>query len=48
LNILLGIILIIAALRISLAFVFFLAQKFFGGTKEEEWFGLKRSIAGML
>jgi len=28
--------------------VFFLARRFFGGTKEDEWFSLKRSIAGIL
>ena len=47
-NILAGIILIIVVLCISLIFVFFLAQRFFGATKQEEWLGLKRSIMGIL
>jgi len=28
--------------------MFLLARRFFGGTKEAEWFGFKRSIAGIL
>ena len=46
--ILLGIIMIIVVLCISLTFVFFLAQRFFGSTKEEEWQGVKRSVLGIL
>jgi ABC-type Fe3+ transport system permease subunit len=48
LSILLGIILIIVVLCISLISVFFLAQRFFGATKEEEWQGVKRSVLGIL
>ena len=47
-NILIGVIMIIVVLCISLAVVFFLAQRFFGVPKEEEWQGLKRSVLGIL
>ena len=47
-NILIGIIMIIVVLCISLAVFFFLAQRFFGTPKEEEWRVLKRSVLGIL
>lgn len=47
-NTIVGIILIIVVLCISLVSIFFLAQRFFGGTKPEERLGLKRSIMGIL